>query len=228
MTGKTPRLWVIDPSIRVPEHQGVSRVIGDWPGESRLFRPALSPGDGPGPGTGWDADGIVLMGSGASVHDQLPWLRDLTAWVSPLLDGTRAIPVLGICFGHQLIGHLTGARVDFLYPDRRKELGFTETTVQGGRLLPGTHRLKVVSSHNEVVREAPSGYRKVATRPAVEFDGLEHEHLPVFSFQFHPEARDEFVGRFGLDTAGVDERYERDNDRLLAAFRGQVLHSYIP
>ena len=36
-----PRLLVIDPSIVWPEEEGVAEVIGDWPGESRILRPAL-------------------------------------------------------------------------------------------------------------------------------------------------------------------------------------------
>jgi hypothetical protein len=57
----------------------------------------------------------------------------------------------------------------------------------------------------------------------VPFDGLEHDTLPVFTFQFHPEARDEFVRRRGLDPHAVDARLVADSDRLLDAFRRLVL-----
>ena len=83
-------MWVIDPSQNHPEDQGVAEILQDWSGESRLFRPALD-GDGPGPGDGYDVDAIVLMGSAASVDDDLPWLGPLRAWLQPIL-ATRRYP----------------------------------------------------------------------------------------------------------------------------------------
>jgi len=221
-----PRLWVIDPSINEPEDQCVEQVLRDWPGQSRVFRPVLSPGDGPAPGAGYDVDGVVVLGSGASVHDRLDWMKDLAEWLSPLLDGSRRVPVLGICFGHQLVAHMKGAEIGDLWPDGKKEVGSAETLVEGGRLLPGAHRLRVVISHRETVKTLPEGYRVVARRPGVPLDGLEHERLPVSTFQFHPEARDEFVVRRGLDPEIIDRRLVEDSNRLLAAFRASVLNEF--
>jgi hypothetical protein len=53
----------------------------------------------------------------------------------------------------------------------------------------------------------------------VAVDGLEHRRLPVTSFQFHPEAADEFAGRQGLPVEAVDARLIEDSDRVLEAFR---------
>jgi len=188
-----PRLWVIDPSIHRRERQGVRRILDGWPGPSEIFAPALDPSRGPGPGTGHETDGVVLLGSAASVHDDLPWLRDLSDWLVPLLDGSIPIPLLGICFGHQWIAHLGGGEVGFLGADRKKRVGVEPTDLDGGRLVPGRHRLRVVVSHREEVRRPPAGYRVVARRGPIAVDGLEHETLPVFSFQFHPEAGEEFA-----------------------------------
>jgi GMP synthase-like glutamine amidotransferase len=218
-----PGLWVVDPSIHEAEDQCVEQVLDGWPGESRVFRPSLRPGDGPTTDAGYDVDGAVILGSSASVHDDLGWLRELSAWLGPVLHGTRRLPVLGICFGHQLIAHLAGGRVGFLHGDQRKMLGAEETTLTGSRLLPGTHRLRVLVSHREVVDSPPAGYRVVASRPAVPVDGFEHEHLPIYSVQFHPEARDEFAGRRGLDTSIIDTKLVTDSKRILAAFRDHVL-----
>ena len=78
--------------------------------------------------------------------------------------------------------------------------------------------MPVVVSHREEVKACPAGYRTVARRPGVPVDGLEHEQLPVFSFQFHPEAREEFAQYAGIAVARIDERLKRDNGRLLQAF----------
>jgi GMP synthase (glutamine-hydrolysing) len=216
-------LWVIDPSIHHAEDQGVAQVLQGWSGTSRVFRPSLEPHDGPGPGDGCAASGVVLLGSGASVHDELPWIRELSAWLRPLLDGSVEVPVLGICFGHQLIAHLGGGEVGHLRPDGAKEVGARETRVEGWTLLPGRHDLRVVVSHREEVKTAPAGYRVVAHRVGVPLDGLEHERLPVSTFQFHPEARDEFAIRQGLAPGLIDARLVDDSDRVLEAFRRRVL-----
>lgn len=218
-----PHLLVVDPSVVEAEHDGVARVVGDWPGTTTLLRPALAPGDGPRPGDPVAADGVVVLGSAASVHDPLPWLTDLAAWLEPLVTGAGGMPVLGICFGHQLVAHLAGADVAYAHPDRRKQVGVMETVLEGGRLLPGRQVLKVVVSHREVVVAAPAGFRVTARRPGVPVDGFEHESFPVFGVQFHPEARREFAARRGLDPAEVDERVHADGDRLLGAFRRLVL-----
>lgn len=222
---KGPRLLVVDPSVVAGDDDGVARVVGDWPGTTTLLRPALVPGNGPGPHDPVAADGVVVLGSAASVHDPLPWLADLAAWLEPLVTTAAGVPVLGICFGHQLVAHLAGAEVAHAHSDRRKVLGVCQTVLEGGRLLPGRHLLKVVVSHREVVVAPPAGFRVVARRPGVAVDGLEHEQRPIFGVQFHPEARGEFAARRGLDPALVDDQVRADGDRLLAAFRQLVLSS---
>jgi GMP synthase-like glutamine amidotransferase len=221
--GGVPRLLVIDPSVVAPEEEGAARIAAGWPGSVRVLRPALRPGDGPGPGDGYEADGVVVMGSAASVHDDRVWLHDLAAWLRPLLDGSRPLPLLAICFGHQLVAHLAGAPVGHLRPDHGKELGIRDTLVDGCRVLEQRRRLRVVASHCEVVLAPPPGFRVVARREGVPVDGLEHESLPVVSFQFHPEARRQFLLRRGLDPDLADGRVEADGDRVLHGFRQLVL-----
>ena len=72
------------------------------------------------------------------------------------------------------------------------------------------------------VKRVPPGYRVVARRGPVAVDGMEHESRPIFGFQFHPEAREEFLLARGLDPAelGVEARAECDG--LVDAFRRLV------
>jgi GMP synthase-like glutamine amidotransferase len=213
------RLWIVDPSMRTAETEGVREVLGDWPGEHRLFQPALVPGDGPRPGDGYDTDAVVVMGSAASVYDELDWLGPLARWLEPIVDGSTAVPLLGICFGHQLIAHVAGAAIGFLDVDRRKRVGIEWATLEGGRLVAGSHRIPVVVSHREEVKERPQDFAVVARRDGVAIDGLEHRDRSIFSFQFHPEARGEFAGRAGIHPERIDARLLQENRRLLAAFR---------
>ena len=211
-------MWVIDPALNHPENQGVAEILQGWSGESRLFRPALD-GDGPCPGDGYDVDAIVLMGSAASVYQDLSWLDPLRAWLRPIIDGGRPRPLLGICFGHQLIAEMAGARVDWLEPSRDKRVAVERTAMRGSRLVKEDADLRVVISHRETVVDAPRGYRVTATRPGVPYDGLEHETLEIFSYQFHPEARDEFAVRSGIAEAEIDASLRADSRRVLDGFR---------
>lgn len=210
-----PCLWVIDPSAKVAETQGVATLLKGWTGSHRLFEPALRSGDDP---QGYACDGIVVLGSGASVEDDLPWLRRLADWLRPVVRGEIERPLLGICFGHQLIGHLAGAPVGFLDSERTKRIGIEETTFQGGRLTPGLERMPVVVSHREQVEACPAGFEVTALRGGVPIDGLQHRTRPIYSYQFHPEARDEFAERSGIPLGRLDERLRSGNDRLLESF----------
>ena len=215
---RAPRLLVVDPSVVWPEDEGVAEIVGDWPGTWRVVRPALEPGSGPRPGNGYDADAIVVMGSRASVNDDLPWLRDLGAWLDPVIAGRRRIPLLGICFGHQLIAHRAGAPVRRIHTDGSEERGVQTTRFSGSRLAPDGP-MRVVASHGEEVRRAPAGFRVTASRERVAIDALEHETLPVYAVQFHPEARGEFLSKRGMAPGPEDAKAFEEQASYLAAFR---------
>jgi GMP synthase-like glutamine amidotransferase len=220
---RLPRLLIVDPSVIFPEDEGVGEVLGDWPGETCVLRPGLKPGDGPSPGEGYDVDGVVVMGSRASVHDDRPWLGGLGDWLDPILSGAIPIPLLGICFGHQLVAHRAGGTVGFIKEDRTEELGLRETRLDRCGLAPERDRMVVVVSHNEEVKKVPPRYRVTARRREVQVDGLEHEHLPIFSYQFHPEARRDFLVERGVPLDDVEEGVFQGMADLLCAFRRLVI-----
>ncbi len=223
MTAREPRLWVVDPSVHRAEDQGVSEVLAGWPGTARLFRPGLSAGDGPSPVLGYETDAIVLLGSAASVYDPDRWIVDLADWLRPIVTGSIHIPLLGICFGHQLVGHVAGGRVGWLRPDRSKSKGVRVTRFAASRLLPGEPELRVVVSHREELQDLPTGFYGVARRHASALDAIEHVELELFGVQFHPEARDEFARSASIDPTEIDARVIADGRRLLAAFQSRAL-----
>lgn len=217
----SPRLLIVDPSMRTAEHEGITTLTGAFAGDPTVLRPALM-GDGPGPDTPHDWDGVVVMGSAASVHDPWPWLEDLRTWILPLVTGEVPIPLLGICFGHQLVAHEALARaadaVGYLRADHEKVVGFTQSHITGSRIAPGDHLVRTLISHREEVKRLPPGFRAVGQRDGVLYDALEHEALPILTVQFHPEARADFAAERGLDPAGVDERLRASTMALLRSF----------
>jgi GMP synthase-like glutamine amidotransferase len=222
-----PRLLVIDPSIVWPEDAGVVEIVGDWPGTHRVLRPALEPAEVLRPGDPYDTDAVVVMGSRASVHDGAAWLRDLGAWLDPLISGACRRPLLGICFGHQLVAARAGAPVARMREDGSEERGVQTTRFSGSRLAPDGP-MRVVASHGEEVRLVPAGYRVTASRERVAIDALEHETLPVFSVQFHPEARADFLAMRGMPAGPEDAAAFEEQARYLAAFRRAALAERSP
>lgn len=209
-------LLIVDPSVRVAEVEGAQAMCAAWPGESHVLLPVLR-GDDVNATPHHDVAGVVVMGSASSVYEGLAWQVALERWLTPIVRGAVEVPVLGICFGHQLLAKMGGGRVDFLTPEHDKRLGIETTVFTGSRLLPDDTRLRVVASHREHVVEAPPEYRVVAHRPGIPVDGLEHKSLPLFSVQFHPEAGPEFAEHAGMEEP-VAEDVRADGMRVIEAF----------
>ncbi len=125
--------------------------------------------------------GIVLSGGPASVY--APGAPQLPADV---LDA--GVPVLGICYGMQLLSQALGGRVQ---PASRREYGPARV-----RVADGTHPLfaglpsgfDVWMSHGDVVDELPPGFRAVAATDHSPTAAMSNSN-GISALQFHPEVR---------------------------------------
>ena len=125
------------------------------------------------------ANGIILSGGPASVYDK----------GAPQVDPqifSLGIPVLGICYGMQLMAHHLGGEVEF---SARREYGPGILHVTNGSLLfDGIgDQLDIWNSHGDKVAALPAGFRAAARTENSKFAAIEDPKRELYALQFHPE-----------------------------------------
>lgn len=129
-----------------------------------------------------DLDGLVLSGGAPRVG-----LQHTLGACADYLDKLE-VPILGICAGEQFMATHYGGKVA---PGKIPEFGKTELILDdptGGRILEGLPEKSIVwESHNDEVIELPSSMRVTAHSVNCPVQAIEHNTLPRFGLQFHPE-----------------------------------------
>ena len=125
------------------------------------------------------ANGIILSGGPASVYDK----------GAPQVDPqifSLGIPVLGICYGMQLMAHHLGGQVEF---SARREYGPGILHVTNSSLLfDGIgDQLDIWNSHGDKVAALPAGFRAAARTENSKFAAIEDPKRELYALQFHPE-----------------------------------------
>lgn len=124
--------------------------------------------------------GIIISGGPASVN----------APGAPTIDPKildLGIPLLGVCYGHQLLIHLLGGTVQ---KGTVGEYGLTEFTVQKPigvlkKLEPKTYR--IYASHFDTVAQLPEGFEAVGSTPDDALSASANVARNIYTIQFHPE-----------------------------------------
>jgi len=128
----------------------------------------------------WQPKGIVLSGGPSSVYG-----ADVPTAEPELLR--LGIPVLGVCYGMQLITHLEGGKVE----RGRREYGRAQVRVERAEgIFDGFHegeQTTVWMSHGDHVMEPPPGYRMLASTPDLPYAAFRAEDREIYGVQFHVE-----------------------------------------
>ena len=143
-------------------------------------------------------DGIIIFGSAVSVHDQNEWQQNLNIYVLDKIS--KSIPILGICYGHQLLAHLEGAKVGYAFSSHIKRKGLYELTMSNSKITK-TAKAKFIFSHNEAVLDLGKNWIEVAYSNDLRNEVIEHKTKPLFGIQAHPESS----LTFGKKTALVEK-----------------------
>ncbi|OIP97147.1 hypothetical protein AUK40_03810 [Candidatus Wirthbacteria bacterium CG2_30_54_11] len=153
--------------------------------------------------------GIILSGGPSSVS-----AGDAPEFDTRIL--TSGIPVLGLCYGHQLVAYHLGGEVS---KGRTREYGKATVQVSDSVLLHGMDAVETVwMSHFDTVTRVPEGFTAVASTDICPIAAMEDPSRKIFSTQFHPEVTHTPHGMMALENFVA----------VTGALRTWNVESYIP
>jgi GMP synthase (glutamine-hydrolysing) len=171
----------------------------------------------------WKPAGIILSGGPASVLDA----------ASPQMDPglvDLGVPVLGICYGLQLLAHHLGGVVEQA-DDREYGRALLKLEHDDPLLaeLPGGAERTVWMSHGDRVPRLPDGFRVLGSSENSPFAVVRHAERPIFGLQFHPEVvhsegGDQILANFATRICGCPGNWTMEAfiEETLANIREQV------
>jgi len=125
-------------------------------------------------------DGVIISGSQSSVYDDRPWIQTLSQWVEGALADD--LPILGVCWGHQLLAQILGGTVK----GGSYELGYVQVEQEADDpIWDGVpDPFTVFATHSDHVVELPTDARLLAANDT----GVQSfRYEQVYTVQFHPE-----------------------------------------
>ncbi len=168
-----------------------------------------------------NAKAVILSGGPSSVYDTDAPRADPALW-------SGRIPVLGICYGLQLMAHELGGEV---VPSAKREYGpATVSLTDADGLFAGIERDQPVwMSHGDSILRAPEGFRATAQTDSTPYAGLADPSRNLYGIQFHPEVVHTPIGRdvlrnFVVEIAGIRPTWTAGNliETTVAEIRDRV------
>lgn len=190
-----------------------ARGLGVGPGEHVVVQPFLGE-ELPDP---TELSAAVVTGSGAMVTDRAEWSVRTTAWLRGAVEG--GLPVLAICYGHQLLAEAFGGRCGWSPNGREIGTVTVELTAAAAEdpLLAGSRSpLTVQESHSQVVLELPPDALRLARNAHDPNQGFRIGER-AWGFQFHPEFDADIVRGYIEARRGAIADEGLDAEALLAA-----------
>jgi GMP synthase (glutamine-hydrolysing) len=169
------------------------------------------------------AQGLILSGGPSSVYadDRPPFNEEILR---------AGLPMLGLCYGHQLLCHHLGGRVE---RGDRMEYGAAALSVgDASGVLSGLQASeRIWMSHRDLVRQVPEGFRVLAETSDCPVAAMGDDERRIYGLQFHPEVThtesgmtilDNFLSLCGCDRDWTMESFiDQETARLVAQTEGR-------
>lgn len=166
--------------------------------------------------------GLILSGGPSSVYAKDAPMPDPAVF-------EMGIPILGICYGLQLLAQFIEGKVE---PGLKREYGKGTLTVKDSFCplfanLPET--LQVWNSHGDKLTKIPKGFKSVAVTENSQFAAIENKRRKIFALQFHPEVAHtphgrEILANFVHSICGCGKNWTMHNyiDQAVDTIRAKV------
>jgi GMP synthase (glutamine-hydrolysing) len=148
--------------------------------------------------------GIILSGGPSSVYAKDAPKPDPAVF-------NLGVPVLGVCYGMQLLAREYGGRVA---KAASREYGFSKLKIlKGSRLFKGIKSpVSVWMSHGDEVKKAPPGFQVTARADGSDITAMENPDRNLYALQFHPEVHHteggvKMIENFARGVCGYKERW---------------------
>ena len=169
-----------------------------------------------------DIKGLILSGSPCSVRDA--GSPDLD------LDSLRGkLPILGVCYGAQLLAKKYGGEV---LPSEIREYGranLDEIDLHFGLLKEMTHGSQVWMSHGDTIKSLPAGFDVIASTASVKVAAFKVQGEETYGIQFHPEVTHSLEGKnllrnFVVNISGCAQDWTSDTfiDSTVAQLKEKI------
>jgi len=162
---------------RISSKKGLE--ITKWDVEKTESYPALE-----------DIDAILITGSKHNSFDNTPWIIKLVDFVAKVLAQDR-VRIIGVCFGHQIVGRAMGVRVD------RSDAGWEASVTpmdlsEKGKEIFRQTKLSLHQMHKDIVYEYPEGVEDLGSTPKCRVQGM-YAARRLITVQGHPEFTGDIV-----------------------------------
>ena len=140
-------------------------------------------------------DCYIILGSAAHVGENSPWQKELLNFIIPKLES--GIPVLGICYGHQLIADYFGSEIGYInsnqdHFDEIRTVSITDKDFLS-KLALKKNDFNFAFAHSQVIQKLDPCFKSVAKSRLSSNEIIQHKTLPFVGIQAHPEASKSYL-----------------------------------